>query len=69
MFIPPRALRLIRDCGEVLYDRINAQGYTGCQEDIQAASAMADDVRDAVIDYQVGEHEVYTTAVTNIWPF
>ncbi|KAF9645955.1 hypothetical protein BDM02DRAFT_3189254 [Thelephora ganbajun] len=46
-------LRLIEDDGNVLYDRINVQGYKECQDDIQAASAIADDIRDAVIDYQV----------------
>ncbi|KAF9642781.1 hypothetical protein BDM02DRAFT_3124172 [Thelephora ganbajun] len=46
-------LRLVEDNGKVLYDRINAQGYRECQDDIQAASSMADDIRDAVIDYQV----------------
>ncbi|KAF9645175.1 hypothetical protein BDM02DRAFT_3263101, partial [Thelephora ganbajun] len=45
---------LIVDDGDVLYDRINAQGYKECQDDIQAASSMADDIRDAVIDYRAG---------------
>ncbi|KAF9649817.1 hypothetical protein BDM02DRAFT_3260180 [Thelephora ganbajun] len=47
------ALRLIGDNGNVLCNRINVQGYKECQDDIQAASAMADDIRDAVIDYQM----------------
>ncbi|KAF9642509.1 hypothetical protein BDM02DRAFT_3176724 [Thelephora ganbajun] len=47
------ALRLIGDNGNVLYNRIITQGYKECQDDIQAASAMADDIRDAVIDYQM----------------
>ena len=29
-------------------------------DDIQAASAMMDDIQDAVIDYQVGGYEAYT---------
>ncbi|KAF9645553.1 hypothetical protein BDM02DRAFT_3120016 [Thelephora ganbajun] len=46
-------LRLIEDNGNVLCNRIDTQGYNECQDDIQAASSMADDIRDAVIDYQV----------------
>ncbi|KAF9649800.1 hypothetical protein BDM02DRAFT_3166192, partial [Thelephora ganbajun] len=46
-------LRLIVDNGNVLYNRVNAQGYKECQDDIQAASAMTDDIQDAVIDYQM----------------
>ncbi|KAF9642193.1 hypothetical protein BDM02DRAFT_3193718 [Thelephora ganbajun] len=48
-------LRLIGDNGDVLYNRINSQGYKECQDDIQAASAMADDIRDAVTDYQMAQ--------------
>ncbi|KAF9645965.1 hypothetical protein BDM02DRAFT_382706 [Thelephora ganbajun] len=57
-------LRIIEDDGNVLYDRINAQGYKECQDDIQAASAMADDIRDAIIDYQMGGSKVYTAVVS-----
>ncbi|KAF9652211.1 hypothetical protein BDM02DRAFT_3161863 [Thelephora ganbajun] len=46
-------LRLIEYNGNVLYNRINAQGYKECQDDIQAASSMAGDIQDAIIDYQV----------------
>ncbi|KAF9645952.1 hypothetical protein BDM02DRAFT_3271339 [Thelephora ganbajun] len=46
-------LRIIEDNWNVLYNRVNTQGYKESQDDIQAASAMADDIRDAVIDYQV----------------
>ncbi|KAF9645142.1 hypothetical protein BDM02DRAFT_3271916 [Thelephora ganbajun] len=49
------ALRLIGDNRNVLYNRINTQGYKESQDDIQAASAMADDIRDAVIDYQMAQ--------------
>ncbi|KAF9647405.1 hypothetical protein BDM02DRAFT_3117104 [Thelephora ganbajun] len=48
-------LRLIGDDGNVLYNRINARDYKECQDDIQAVSAMADDIRDAVIDYQMAQ--------------
>ncbi|KAF9644139.1 hypothetical protein BDM02DRAFT_3190869 [Thelephora ganbajun] len=47
------ALGLVRDNGSALYNRINAQGCEECQDDVQAASAMADDIRDAIIDYQM----------------
>ncbi|KAF9643341.1 hypothetical protein BDM02DRAFT_3151691, partial [Thelephora ganbajun] len=52
------ALRLIGDNGNVLYNRINVQGYKECQDDVQAVSAMADDIRDAVIDYQMAQQRV-----------
>jgi hypothetical protein len=45
----------------VLYDRINAQGYEECQDDILAVSGMAEDIRDALLDYQVGDDKAYTT--------
>ncbi|KAF9649808.1 hypothetical protein BDM02DRAFT_3186020 [Thelephora ganbajun] len=48
-------LRLIGDYGNVLCDRIIAQGYKECQDDVQAASAMANDIRDAVTDYQTAQ--------------
>ncbi|KAF8340814.1 hypothetical protein F5887DRAFT_978796 [Amanita rubescens] len=46
-------LRLIRDNGNVLYNRISAHDYKECQDDIQSVSAIADDIRDAVMDYQM----------------
>ncbi|KAF9644544.1 hypothetical protein BDM02DRAFT_933960 [Thelephora ganbajun] len=51
-------LGLIRDNGGVLCNRINAQGYKGCQDDIQAVSVMADDIWDAIIDYQMALQRV-----------
>ncbi|KAF9649401.1 hypothetical protein BDM02DRAFT_3186299 [Thelephora ganbajun] len=48
-------LRLIGDDGNVLYNRTNAQGYRECQDDIQAASAMVDDIRDVIVDYQMAQ--------------
>ncbi|KAF9646733.1 hypothetical protein BDM02DRAFT_3118207 [Thelephora ganbajun] len=48
-------LRLIGDNGNVLYSRINVWDYKECQDNIQAVSAMADDIRDAVIDYQMAQ--------------
>ena len=45
---------LIRDDGILLRNRIGAQEYVECQEDALIVSGMAEDIRDAVIDYQVG---------------
>ena len=46
-------LRLIRDTGNVLYNHITAEGYEESQDDIQAVSRIAEDIRDALLDYQV----------------
>jgi hypothetical protein len=43
----------------VLYNRISAQGYKESQDDVLAVSGMAEDLRDALLDYQVGDHKVY----------
>ena len=56
-------LRLIRDTGNVLYDRINSEGYDESQGDIQAVSEIADDIRDALLDYQVCSHRPYAAGV------
>ena len=37
----------------MLHDRVSAQGYEGCQGDILAVSEMAEDIRDAFLEYQV----------------
>ena len=37
----------------VLYDRVSVQGYEECQDDILAVSEMAEDIRDAFLEYQV----------------
>ena len=47
------ALRPIRDAGGVLYTRINTEGYEESQDDIQTVSGIAEDIRDALLDYQV----------------
>ena len=39
----------------MLRNRIGTQGYEECQEDILALSGMAEDIRDALLDYQVGD--------------
>ena len=46
-------LRRIRDTGNVLCDRINVEDYGEFQEDIQVVSGIAEDIRDALLDYQV----------------
>ena len=47
----------------MLYDRINTEGYEECQDDVQAASEIAEDIRDALIDYQVCGNKPYVTEV------
>jgi len=54
-----RTLRLIKDAGNVLYNRVNAEGYEESQDDIQAASKIAEDIRDALLDYQVCSNKLY----------
>ena len=46
-------LRSIRDAGNMLYDRINTEGYEESQDDIQVVSGIAEDIRSALLDYQV----------------
>jgi hypothetical protein len=57
-------LRQIKDKGNVLYGRINAQDYEECQDDIQAVSGIADDIQDAVLDYQVRCDEAHEAVVS-----
>jgi len=57
--ILPSTLRPIRDNGNVLYSRISTQGYKECEDDIQAASGMAEDIRDALLEYQVSDNNTY----------
>ena len=47
----------------MLRDRISAQGYVDCQDDVLAVSGMVEDIRDAAIDYQVGGDGVNAVAV------
>ena len=56
-------LRLIVDTGNVLYDRMNTEDYEQSQDDIQAVSEIAEDIRDALLDYQVCGDEPYATGV------
>jgi len=52
--LSPSTFRLIRDNGNALYNCINARGYEECPGDILVASGMAEDIRDALFEYQVG---------------
>ena len=56
-------LRLIKDAGNVLYSRINTEGYKKSQDDIQAVSGIAENIRDALLDYQVCGDKPYATGV------
>ena len=66
--LPPRSfststLRLIGDTGNVLYNRMNTEDYEQSKDDIQAVSEIAEDIRDALLDYQVCGDEPYATGV------
>ena len=56
-------LRPIKDTGIVLYNRMNTEGYKESQDDIQAVAGIAEDIRDALLDYQVCGDESYATGV------
>ena len=56
-------LRLIGDTGNVLYNCISTEGYEESQDDIQAASGIVEDIRDALLDYQVCSNRPYATGV------
>ena len=56
-------LRLIGNTGNVLYNRMNTEDYEQSQDDIQAVSEIAEDIRDALLDYQVCGDEPYATGV------
>ena len=47
----------------MLYNRITTKGYKESQEDIQIASGIAEDIRDALLDYQVCSNKTYATGV------
>ena len=51
---------MIRDIGNVLYSRINTEDHKESQEDVQAVSEIADDICDALLDYQVCRDRQYT---------
>jgi len=47
----------------VLYNRVSAQWYEECQDDILTVSGMAEDVRDALLEYQVSSGRSYAASV------
>ena len=59
----PSTLKRIRDTGNVLYNRIKTEGYKESQDDIQAESEIADDIRGALLDYQVCNDRPYAAGV------
>ena len=59
----PSTLKRIRDTGNVLYNRINTEGYKESQDDIQAESEIADDICGALLDYQVCDDRPYAAGV------
>ena len=42
---------------------MNTEGYEECQDDIQAVSGIAEDIRDALLDYQVCTRKLYVIGV------
>ena len=52
---------MIQDKGTELYDRASIHGYEECQGDILAVSGMTEDIRDALLEYQVGGETSNTT--------
>ena len=64
VLIPSSALGLIRDKGNMLRNRINVQDYKECQDDIQVVSGIAEEIRDVLLDYQVGGDKTNITVVT-----
>jgi len=48
-----RTLRVVGDNSMALYNRASTQGYEECQGDILTVSEMAEDIRDALLEYQV----------------
>ena len=54
-------LRRIGDTGNALYNRINTEGYEESQDDTQVVSGIAEDIRDALLGYQVCSDKPYAT--------
>ena len=51
----------------MLYNRLNTEGYKESQDDIRAASEIVEDIRDALLDYQVCSDESNATGVQLNW--
>ena len=43
----------------MLYNRISTQGYKECEDDIQTASGIAEDIGDALLEYQVSDNNTF----------
>ena len=58
----------------MLHNRISAQGYKESQDDVLAMSGVVEDIRDALLDYQVGNCGAYAIVGSlkpewfNRWP-
>ena len=63
MLTHPRALKTVRDNSMTLYYRVSVQGYKECQGDILAVSEMAEDIQDALLEYQVSGGKSHTAEV------
>ena len=48
----------------MLYNCISARGYEECQDDILAAPGMAEDIRDALLEYRVGGDKALSAVVS-----
>jgi len=51
--ILPSNLGPIRDKAKALYERTVTEGYVQLEADVLAVSGLAEDIRDAVLEYQV----------------
>jgi len=45
----------------VLYNRLNTQGCKEYEEDYQIVSGIAEDIRDAILEYQVRDDTPHST--------
>ena len=57
-------LGCIRDNGIALYKCVSIQGYEDCQSDILAVSEMGEDIRDALLEYQVSCERSYVAVAS-----
>ena len=57
-------LKSIRDNCTVLYNRISVEGYQECKDDILAVSGMAEDIRDALLEYQVNNSKFHAVVMS-----
>ena len=48
----------------MLYNRISVEGYQECKDDILAVSGMAEDIRDALLEYQVNNSKFHVVVMS-----